>query len=105
MFHRTCGKKFKKDLKLTTKQNADKTVKNYFSRENIIIRELKLNIDPAQIEIPSIVLPAEMASQWTSLNQEMIDTVIMDNFRRGLHSYLWAGAKTSLGVCLTELKH
>jgi hypothetical protein len=29
----------------------------------------------------------------------------MDNFRRGLHSYLGAGAKTSLGVCLTELKH
>jgi hypothetical protein len=29
----------------------------------------------------------------------------MENFRRGLHSYLGAGAKTSLGVCLTELKH
>ncbi len=29
----------------------------------------------------------------------------MDNFRRGLHSYLGAAAKTSLGVCLTELKH
>ncbi len=29
----------------------------------------------------------------------------MDNFRRGLHSYLGAGVKTSLGVCLTELKH
>ncbi len=29
----------------------------------------------------------------------------MDNFRRGQHSYLGAGAKTSLGICLTELKH
>jgi hypothetical protein len=29
----------------------------------------------------------------------------MENFRRGLHSYLGAGAKTSLGVCITELKH
>ncbi len=29
----------------------------------------------------------------------------MDNYRRGLHSHLGAGAKTSLGVCLTELKH
>ncbi len=29
----------------------------------------------------------------------------MDSFKRGLHSYLGAGAKTSLGVCLTELKH
>jgi hypothetical protein len=28
----------------------------------------------------------------------------MDNFRRGLHSYLVVGAKTSLGVCITELK-
>jgi hypothetical protein len=28
-------------------------------------------------------------------------SVAMD--RRGLHSYLGAGAKTSLGVCLTEL--
>ncbi len=32
-------------------------------------------------------------------------SVSMDNFIRGLHSYLGAGAKTSLGVCLTELKH
>jgi hypothetical protein len=29
----------------------------------------------------------------------------MDNFRRGLHSYLRAVAKTSLCVFLTELKH
>ncbi len=29
----------------------------------------------------------------------------MDNFRRGLHTYLGNGAKTNLGVCLTELKH
>jgi hypothetical protein len=29
----------------------------------------------------------------------------MNNFRRGLHSNLGAGVKTSLGVCLTELKH
>ncbi len=28
----------------------------------------------------------------------------MDNFKKGLHSYLGGGAKTSLGVCLTELK-
>jgi hypothetical protein len=27
------------------------------------------------------------------------------NFRRGLHSYLGTGAKTSLGVCLTEHEH
>ncbi len=27
----------------------------------------------------------------------------MDNIRRELHSYLMACAKTSLGVCLTEL--
>jgi hypothetical protein len=29
----------------------------------------------------------------------------MDNFRRGLYSHMGAGAKTSLGVCLIELKH
>ncbi len=29
----------------------------------------------------------------------------MDNYKRGLHSHLGAGAKTSLGVCLSELKH
>jgi hypothetical protein len=29
----------------------------------------------------------------------------MDSFGGGLHSYLGAGAKTSLGVGLTELKH
>jgi hypothetical protein len=29
----------------------------------------------------------------------------VDNFRRGLHSYLWYGAKTRFGVCLTEVKH
>jgi hypothetical protein len=29
----------------------------------------------------------------------------MDNLRRRLHSYLGVGAKTSLGVCLNELKH
>jgi hypothetical protein len=29
----------------------------------------------------------------------------MDNFRRGLHSYLGAGAETSLGVCVSELKY
>jgi hypothetical protein len=29
----------------------------------------------------------------------------MDNLRRGLHSYLGAGAKTRLGVSLTERKH
>jgi hypothetical protein len=28
----------------------------------------------------------------------------MDNFRRGLHTYLGAGAETSLGVCFSELK-
>jgi hypothetical protein len=33
------------------------------------------------------------------------DGANMDNFGRGLHSYLGAGTKTSLGVCLTELKH
>jgi hypothetical protein len=32
------------------------------------------------------------------------NTGTMDNFRRGLHSKLGAGAKTSLGVCITELK-
>jgi hypothetical protein len=40
--------------------------------------------------------------KWTSYIQVAL---IMDNFRRGLHSYLGVGAKTSLGVCLTELKH
>jgi hypothetical protein len=35
----------------------------------------------------------------------MGDYATMDNFRKGLHSHLGAGAKTSLGVCLTELKH
>ena len=30
--------------------------------------------------------------------------LVMDNYRR-LHSHLGAGAKTSLGVCLAELKH
>jgi hypothetical protein len=29
----------------------------------------------------------------------------MDNLRRGLHSHAGAGAKTSLAVSLTELKH
>jgi hypothetical protein len=29
----------------------------------------------------------------------------MDSYRRGLHSHLGAGAKTSLGACITELKY
>jgi hypothetical protein len=58
------------------KQNADETVKNYFSQANKILWELKSNIDPAQIDIPDAVLWIEMAEQWTNLNQEVRDTVI-----------------------------
>jgi hypothetical protein len=36
---------------------------------------------------------------------QILKTQSMENFRRGLHSYLGASAKTSLGVCATELKH
>jgi hypothetical protein len=34
-----------------------------------------------------------------------LDGRFMDNYRRGLHSHLGADVKTSLGVCLTVLKH
>jgi hypothetical protein len=51
------------------KQNANERV-------NKILLELKSNIDPVQIEIPDGVLPVAMAEQWTSLNQEVRDTVI-----------------------------
>ncbi len=34
-----------------------------------------------------------------------VEPLSMDNFRKGLHSHLGASAKTSLAVCLTELKH
>jgi hypothetical protein len=87
-----CGKKFKQDLKLThkakatttsivaklleVKQAAEETVKNYFCRANKILWELKSNIDPDLILIPEVVLPADMAEQWTALQQEIRNTVI-----------------------------
>jgi hypothetical protein len=37
---------------------------------------LKSNIDPDLIEIPDVVLPADMAVQWTALPQEVRNTVI-----------------------------
>jgi hypothetical protein len=45
------------------KQNSEETVNNFFSRANRILWELKSNIDPAQIDIPDVVLPAELAAQ------------------------------------------
>jgi hypothetical protein len=36
---------------------------------------------------------------------DLYNPATMYNFSSGLNSYLDAGAKTSLGVCLTERKH
>jgi hypothetical protein len=58
------------------KQNPNETVNNYFNRANRILCELKSNIDPAKIDIPVVVLPAEMSAKWKNLNQEVRDTVI-----------------------------
>jgi hypothetical protein len=58
------------------KQAEDKIVNNYFSRANKILWELKTNIDPNLIEIPDVVLPADMAQQWTALPAEVRTTVI-----------------------------
>ncbi len=58
------------------KQAAKEIVNNYFSRANKILWELKSNIDPNQIEIPDVVIPADMAVQWTALPQEVRDMVI-----------------------------
>jgi hypothetical protein len=41
----------------------------------------------------------------SGLSEMKLVLPVMDNYRRGLHSYLGAGTKTSLDVCLTELKH
>jgi hypothetical protein len=39
------------------------------------------------------------------VNTDQMYDLVMHNFRRGLHSNLGAGAKTSLVVCITELNH
>ena len=56
-------------------------------------------IERIGIVIPKEMQPAFLKTQASTVNKTM------DNFRRGLHSYLGAGAKTGLGVCLSELKH
>ncbi len=38
--------------------------------------ELKTNIDPNQIKIPDVVLPADLAQQWTALPEQNQTTVI-----------------------------
>jgi hypothetical protein len=58
------------------RQAAEETVNNYFSRANKILWELKSNTDPNPIEIPVVVLPADMAVQWTALPQKVRDTVV-----------------------------
>jgi hypothetical protein len=52
---------------LEVKQAADETVNNYFSRANKILWELKTNIDPNLINIPDVMLPADMGEIWTAL--------------------------------------
>jgi hypothetical protein len=64
------------EIDYKTKATATSVVNNYFSRSNKILWELKSNIDPANIDIPDIVLRAEMAKQWTNLSQEVRDTRI-----------------------------
>jgi hypothetical protein len=58
------------------RQAANEMMINYFSRTNKIFWELKSNIDPNLIEIPDVVVPADMAVLWTALHQEVRDTVI-----------------------------
>jgi hypothetical protein len=50
------------------------------------------------------VSPLATVCPWTQDQSQRMHPS-MDTFRRGQHSYLGAGAKTSLGACLTELKH
>jgi hypothetical protein len=58
------------------RQAVDKTVNNYFSRANKILWELKTNIDLNLIKILDVVLPADMAQQWTALPKQIRTTGI-----------------------------
>ena len=58
------------------RQAANETVNNYFSRANKILWELKTNIDPNLIKIQDVVLPADIAQQWTALPEQIRTTVI-----------------------------
>ena len=69
------------------KQAADENVNDYFSRANKILWELKENINPADLEIPNVVLPNAIAEQWTGLDQEVRDFVVN-------HVRLHASART-----------
>ncbi len=70
-------------------------------------------LDPQCTEVPLKVskrIPDRQccwarAEERCTCNQKGDKGSFMDNFRRGLHSYLGAGVKTSLDVRLTELKH
>ncbi len=53
----------------------------------------------------NIKIPLEKRNKAEATTYFWFQSMAMDNFRRGLNSYLEAGAKTSLGVCLTKLKH
>ncbi len=58
------------------KQAADESVNDYFSRATQILWELKLNIDPALIEIQDVVLPADETAIWTAVHPNIRNTVI-----------------------------
>ena len=58
------------------KQAADENVNDYFSRANKILWELKENINPADLNIPDVVLPNAIAAQWQDLDQEVRDVVV-----------------------------
>jgi hypothetical protein len=58
------------------KQAADESVNDYFSRATQILWELKSNIDPALIEIPDVVLPADEAAIWTAIHANIRNAVV-----------------------------
>jgi hypothetical protein len=68
--------------------------------------ELKTNIDPNLIEIPDVVLPADMAQQWTALPEQVRTTVIShgrtDTASRSCEQYnaiiLTVGFKPSIKI-------
>jgi hypothetical protein len=68
----------------------------------LTLGQLNLSINLVVI-VPYIILEFQIFFAW----KKVVDNVIkgIDNFRTGLHSYLGAGAKTSLGVIITKLKH
>jgi hypothetical protein len=61
-------------------------------------------MDAHSASSPSPCVEVSLLDAFDFCFKNEIDSFSMDNFRRGLHSYLGAGAKTSLGVGLSKLK-